>query len=78
MTPTQQIRAKLTECGDCVNCKLIVWNTQTDRKKLRMNEHIEGQDYDTYHFRVQCNWLKGAVPSPLTVLKCEGKRSHSE
>ena len=59
-----EIRASLPECGDCINCKLIIWS-----EKL-------SDDHRCY-FTVRCNWLKMAIQEPLHLKKCEGKKSHS-
>lgn len=71
------IRDSLPICGDCKNSKLIVWGNEVEKGDLRMTEHVE-IDSEFYHFRVQCNWLKGAVPAPTCLKKCEGKQAHKE
>ena len=70
-------RALLPIWGDCVNAKLVVWSNSVAKSDLRMVEYqeIEGE---FYYFRVQCNWLKGATPAPLDMVRCEGKRAHKD
>ena len=70
-----EIRAYLSECGDCINCKLIVWNDEADKKELRSQSSLNLSDDNRYYFTVRCNWIKTVIQEPLYLQKCEGKRS---
>ena len=72
MTIAAKARDLLPVCGDCKNAKVIIWRSTADKEQLRTSSHVE-IDGDFYFFKVQCGWLKGAVPVPLELLKCEGK-----
>lgn len=69
-----EIRANLPECGDCINCKLIIWGNEADKKELRSQSFIELSDDNRYYFTVRCNWLKTVIQEPLYLKKCEGKK----
>lgn len=71
-----EIRKNLPECGDCINCKLIIWGDEADKKALRSQNSIELSDDNRYYFTVRCNWLKTVIQEPLYLQKCEGKKSH--
>lgn len=77
MSVASGIRELLPICGDCVNAKLVVWSSSVDKDDLRMVEYQEIES-EYYYFRVQCNWLKGATPAPLDMVRCEGKRAHKD
>lgn len=71
---TADIRENLF-CADCVNCKLIVWQSDDndaldDIKKKRgfMSKH--GKDV---FYLVRCNWTKDTVFQPADMINCEGK-----
>lgn len=69
-----EIRASLPECGDCINCKLIVWGEEADKKELRSQSSLNLTDDRRYYFTVRCNWLKTVIQEPLHLQKCEGKK----
>ncbi|MGE6409735.1 hypothetical protein [Psychrobacter sp. NPDC078761] len=68
------IRENLPECGDCINCKLIIWSNEADKKELRSQSSIDLSDDNRYYFTVRCNWLKTVIQEPLYLQKCEGKK----
>jgi hypothetical protein len=72
-----EIRASLPECGDCINCKLIIWSEKAENKNLRSQSSLKLSDDHRCYFTVRCNWLKMAIQEPLHLKKCEGKKSHS-
>lgn len=72
----QEIRSQLPECGDCVNCKLIVWGNEADKKELRSQSSTRLSDDTRCYFTVRCNWLKTVIQEPMHLKKCEGKKSH--
>ena len=69
-----EIRASLPECGNCINCKLIVWGEEADKKELRSQSSLNLSDDSRYYFTVRCNWLKTVIQEPLHLQKCEGKK----
>jgi len=69
-----EIRANLPECGNCINCKLIVWGNEADKKELRSQSSIKLSNDNRYYFMVRCNWLKTVIQEPLYLQKCEGKK----
>lgn len=73
-----EIRAELPICGDCVNCKLIVWSKGNKTAEISGNSNIKLSDNERYNFQVRCNWLKTTIREPLLLVKCEGKRSYNE
>lgn len=75
MSVGQEIRAQLPECGDCVNCKLIVWSNKADKKELRGNDSV-GSGEERKYFTVRCNWLKSVIQQPTHIERCEGKKRH--
>lgn len=75
MSVGQEIRAQLPECGDCVNCKLIVWSSKADKKELRGNDSV-GSGEDRKYFTVRCNWLKSVIQQPTHIERCEGKKGY--
>ena len=62
------IRENLPECGDCINCKLIIWSNEADKSSIDLS------DDNRYYFTVRCNWLKTVIQEPLYLQKCEGKK----
>lgn len=76
MNVGQEIRAQLPECGDCINCKLIVWGKNADKKELRGQDSVNVGTEKKY-FTVRCNWLKSVIQQPTHLEKCEGKKLHS-
>lgn len=72
----QEIRAVLPECGDCINCKLIVWSKDADKKELRNSDSV-GNGNDKKYFTVRCNWLKSVIQQPTHLEKCEGKKPYN-
>lgn len=71
-----EIRANLPECGDCINCKLIIWGNEANKKELRSQSDLKLLDDSRYYFTVRCNWLKTVIQEPLHLQKCEGKKPH--
>ena len=69
-----EIRENLPECGDCINCKLIIWGNEADKKELRSQSSIELSDDNRYYFTVRCNWLKTVIQEPLYLQRCEGEK----
>lgn len=77
MNVGQEIRAQLPECGDCVNCKLIVWGDKAKIKNLRGQDSVNVGTEKKY-FTVRCNWLKSVIQEPTQLEKCEGKKPHND
>lgn len=81
----QKIRARLNTCGDCINCKLVVWQSnkgigiETDKYMTAAgrNDGLDSEE-DGYFFIVRCAWLKNAVIYPLCLDSCEGKKSYKD
>lgn len=79
----QFVRAKLPVCGDCVNCKVVVWKDakglEADKffTRLGRNDGLETEE-PTGYFLVRCAWLKNAVMHPLLLEGCEGKKSYKD
>lgn len=79
----QRIREKLAVCGDCINCKLVTWESKKGIEADKYmtfagrNDGLEGEDDNSY-FIVRCSWLKNAVSYPLALTGCEGKKSFLE
>lgn len=73
-----EIRKKLPICGDCVNCKLVVWNNDAKTGDLNGASLIKLDDGERYNFTVRCNWLKSTMRQPLELIKCEGKRGYDQ
>ncbi len=71
----KEIRGNLPECGDCINCKLIIWSNEADKKELRSQSALKLLDDSRCYFTVRCNWLKTVIPEPLHLQKCEGKKA---
>lgn len=74
---TANIRAGLF-CADCVNCKLIVWQSEDNdaldnliKRKGFMNKY--GEDI---FYLVRCGWTKDTVFQPADMINCEGKKCH--
>lgn len=72
----KEIRANLPECGDCMNCKLIIWGSKADKKELRSQSSLTLSDDNRYYFTVRCNWLKTVIQESPHLQKCEGKKPH--
>lgn len=68
-------------CGDCINCKLMVWNKNRElsgqnKSYLATKEKLdEGNDK---MYLVRCTWLKDNVLSPKHLTSCEGKIKQGE
>lgn len=69
-----EIRENLPECGNCINCKLIVWGNEADKKELRSKSSLTLSDDNRYYFTVRCNWLKTVVQESQHLQRCEGKK----
>jgi len=69
------VRSKLPECGDCINCKLIIWSETAQSKNLRSQSSVKLSENSRCYFTVRCNWLKTVIEEPLYLQKCEGKKS---
>ena len=78
MNVGSEIRAELPICGNCVNCKLIVWSNEAAKSEINGNNTVKLSDSERYNFQVRCNWLKATIREPLHLLKCEGKRAYNE
>lgn len=76
MGVTADIRKELTECSECLNCKLVVWSSDDDTDKVADRSDIA--TYRTgdekYYYAVHCSWLKQKMPSAQKIVKCEGKK----
>ena len=83
MSVNKRIRARLKVCGDCVNCKLLIWESKKDIEVNKYmtsagrNDGLEGED-DNNYFMVRCFWLKNTVSYPFALSACEGKKSFRE
>lgn len=73
-----EIRAQLPICGDCVNCKLVVWSKEAKSAEISGSNNIKLSDESRCYFTVRCNWLKTTVREALHLVKCEGKRAYNE
>ena len=75
MSAAAEIRAKLSLCGRCKNCKIIVWGRKAELKKSATL--IKDSEIGSY-FTVRCNWLKTAVIEPIYLETCEGRQAFEE
>lgn len=78
MNVGSEIRAQLPICGDCVNCKLVVWSKDAKTAEISGSSNVKLSDEQRYNFTVRCNWLKSTVREPMQLVKCEGKRAYNE
>ena len=74
----QEIREQLPICGDCVNCKLVVWSKDAKSAEISGSSNVKLSDEQRYNFTVRCNWLKSITREPLNLVRCEGKRGQND
>lgn len=75
----QFVRSKLPLCGDCVNCKLQVWDEPKKVEKFRsMNSIRDSENDKNIYFVLNCTWLKQSMFEPQNLALCEGRRTQSE
>lgn len=69
-----EIRKQLPLCGNCINCKLLVWDERSELKVsqtlIKVKELVSTPSYYT----VRCSWLKTSVIEPQLLVVCEGKQ----
>ena len=71
----EEIREKLSMCGKCVNCKLIVWDDSLEEANIkRVNEFKSTKG--TKYFTVRCSWMKSQVLNPQQLTLCEGQQPY--
>ena len=67
------IREKLTVCGRCINCKLLIWNDKAELKTTPTLIKFKNLE-STQKYTVRCSWLKSPVSEPQFLDTCEGKQ----
>lgn len=70
-----EIRKTLDACGDCVNCKLMIWNGKAEPKTSNSVIKFTSENDDKFFYSVRCNWTKSTIAEPQLIFKCEGKKS---
>lgn len=78
MNVGSEIRAQLPICGDCVNCKLVVWSKDAKAAEISGSSNVKLSDGERYNFTVRCNWLKSTVREAMYLVRCEGKRGYND
>ncbi len=68
------IREKLTVCGRCINCKLIIWDSKAELKTAQNLIKFKKLDGDSFYYMVRCSWLKTPIFEPQFLTNCEGKQ----
>lgn len=69
-----EIREKLTVCGRCINCKLIIWDGKAELKTAQNLIKFKILD-SNFYYMVRCSWLKSPVFEPQFLENCEGKQA---
>ena len=66
----------LPKCGDCINCKLIVWDAEAAFKGATAKYTIKTKIGvgKAPQLMVRCNWLKTAIEQPDRLQVCDGWR----
>ena len=71
--------AKMPRCGDCVNCKIIVWSCEVELKTAAKNYTIKPfGPGKTPQLAVNCGWLKHQIEAPDRIVICDGWREIPE
>lgn len=70
-----EIREKLTVCGLCINCKLIIWDGKAELKTAQNLIKFKTLD-ENFYYMVRCSWLKTPIFEPQFLKNCEGKQEY--
>lgn len=73
MGVASEIREKLTVCGSCINCKLVIWNGKAELKASQNLIKFKTVD-SNFYYTVRCSWLKTPIFEPQFLTTCEGKQ----
>jgi hypothetical protein len=73
MTIAAEIRAKLPICGRCINCKLVIWDSNAELKTAQNLIRFKELEQN-FFYMVRCSWLKTPVFEPQYLMSCEGKQ----
>lgn len=68
-----EIREKLSLCGRCFNCKLLIWNDKAELKPTQNLIKFRSSEA-SFYYTVRCSWLKSPVSEPQFLDTCEGKQ----
>lgn len=74
MTTPQKIRSTLF-CENCKNCKLVIWNENSQMKRLEKSGYNESAETKSIYI-MRCGWLKQNMINPDKITHCEGKQLH--
>lgn len=70
--------SKMPKCGNCSNCKLVVWSGDVELKGAATRYVIKPMGAGkTPLLMVRCNWLKSPVEQPDKLQICDGWRDAS-
>lgn len=67
-------------CGDCINCKMQVWDSVSKLDDLAKRGYliefktIVGDVEKEMFYLVRCGWTKDNVLQPHKMISCDGKR----
>lgn len=73
MAIAAEIRSKLPVCGQCINCKLIIWDAKAELKIAPNIIRFKELNQNVFYM-VRCSWLKTPIFEPQFLTKCEGRQ----